>query len=375
MALGRGAPGSESYVDVGMRVETGWVCSVAAVEQASLPNARPQRLLAGVTLTCVAALCAWTIIGNLYSASDDDGSAAAVERPRGAFAERFDSVATRGDQLASSISVRFAAIRPSSPAISNAFASLFDHRFSLGYRPGGFIRNAALEPQPETTQSASAQDPAAPHSDRVADATPLPLPRPRLLDRLAALRGAHAERIAAATPAQDASQDSSQQHEPTIFEKLFGKPKPFALAYAAPDDANLGRPVNIVARYDSSTAVYDISAKTVYLPDGRRLEAHSGLGQYLDDPHHVDLRMRGATPPTIYDLSVREGLFHGVRALRLTPEDESKVYGRAGLLAHTFMLGPNGDSNGCVSFRNYEAFLQAYLDHKVTKLAVVSSLD
>ncbi len=48
---------------------------------------------------------------------------------------------------------------------------------------------------------------------------------------------------------------------------------------------------------------------------------------------------------------------------------------RAGLLAHTFMLGPNGDSNGCVSFRNYETVLQAYLDHKVTKLAVVSSLD
>ncbi len=32
-------------------------------------------------------------------------------------------------------------------------------------------------------------------------------------------------------------------------------------------------------------------------------------------------------------------------------------------------------SDGCVSFRNYEAFLQAYLDRKITKLAVVSSLD
>ncbi len=358
-----------------MRVETGWVCSVAAVEQVSLPNARPQRLLAGLALTCIGALCAWTIVSNLYGASDDGSDV--VARPRGAFAERFDSIATRGDQLASSVAGRFAAIKPSSPSISNAFASLFDHRASLGYKPGGFTRSAALAPQPETTQSASARDAIAPHGDRVAqitpDATPMPLPRPRLLDRLAALRGAHAERTAAAAP--DTAQDSAPQHEPSIFEKLFGKPKPFALAYAASDDAGLGRPVNIVARYDASTAVYDISAKTVYLPDGRRLEAHSGLGQYLDDPHHVDLRMRGATPPTIYDLSVREGLFHGVRALRLTPEDESKVYHRAGLLAHTFMLGPNGDSNGCVSFRNYEAFLQAYLDHKITKIAVVSSLD
>ena len=33
---------------------------------------------------------------------------------------------------------------------------------------------------------------------------------------------------------------------------------------------------------------------------------------------------------------------------------------RSGLLAHSYMLGPNGDSNGCVSFRDYNAFLQAY---------------
>jgi len=35
--------------------------------------------------------------------------------------------------------------------------------------------------------------------------------------------------------------------------------------------------------YDKQTAVYDISAKMVYLPDGTRLEAHSGLGSKLDD--------------------------------------------------------------------------------------------
>ena len=32
------------------------------------------------------------------------------------------------------------------------------------------------------------------------------------------------------------------------------------------------------------TAVYDISAHMVYLPDGTKLEAHSGLGSDLDDP-------------------------------------------------------------------------------------------
>ena len=49
--------------------------------------------------------------------------------------------------------------------------------------------------------------------------------------------------------------------------------------------------------------------------------------------------MRGATPPATYELKLRESLFHGVRALRLTPID-SNVYGRDGLLAHTYMLGP-----------------------------------
>ena len=68
--------------------------------------------------------------------------------------------------------------------------------------------------------------------------------------------------------------------------------------------------------------------------------------------------MRGVTPPHMYELTPREALFHGVPALRLNPVGgEETIYGRSGLLAHTFMLGPNGDSNGCVSFRDYNAFL------------------
>jgi hypothetical protein len=85
--------------------------------------------------------------------------------------------------------------------------------------------------------------------------------------------------------------------------------------------------------------------------------------------------MHGVTPPNVYALELREAPFHGVRALRMIPEDESKTFGRSGLLAHTYMLGPNGDSNGCVSFRNYDAFLQAYLNHEVKRLAVVARLD
>jgi len=121
------------------------------------------------------------------------------------------------------------------------------------------------------------------------------------------------------------------------------------------------------------TAVYDISRRTVTLPSGERLEAHSGLGDKLDDPRQVSVKMRGATPPHVYDLTEREAPFHGVRALRLTPVGgDAAVYGRVGLLAHTYMLGPRGDSNGCISFKDYNKFLQAYLRGDIKRLAVVA---
>jgi hypothetical protein len=129
-----------------------------------------------------------------------------------------------------------------------------------------------------------------------------------------------------------------------------------------------------IAGYDRFTAVYDISARTVYLPDGTRLEAHSGYGDKLDDPRYVNERMRGATPPSLYELRPREALFHGVQALRLTPIGDEPVFGRAGLLAHPYMLGPNGDSNGCVSVKDYDALLRAYQNGQVKKLAVVAKL-
>ena len=151
------------------------------------------------------------------------------------------------------------------------------------------------------------------------------------------------------------------------------------LARAVPESGVLGDAGSAasgpLAGYDQWTAVYDISAHTVYLPNGTTLEAHSGLGDRLDDPRHVRERMRGATPPDVYELALREQLFHGVQALRLKPVGGGNVFGRAGLLAHTYMLGPNGDSNGCVVFKNYEAFLQAFQNGEVKRLVVVAHLD
>lgn len=172
----------------------------------------------------------------------------------------------------------------------------------------------------------------------------------------------------------------------SMVEKLWGKREPSGglLAYASADasvTASIApREQNPMlggsAPYERDTAVYDITAKMVYLPDGTKLEAHSGLGSNLDDPRSSRVRMRGVTPPHIYTLKPREALFHGVPALRLTPiGGESAIYGRDGLLAHTFMLGPNGDSNGCVSFKDYYAFLDAYRNKGIRKLAVLSRVE
>jgi len=166
-----------------------------------------------------------------------------------------------------------------------------------------------------------------------------------------------------------------------IFERLFGSPSPpnVASAYASPEPSAAQDSRNalksITGAYDKSTAVYDVSGRTLYLPNGTKLEAHSGLGDLLDDPDHVNVRMRGATPPAVYELKLREKLFHGVQALRLSPIGNSKTLGRAGLLAHPFMLGPNGDSNGCVSIKDYDAFLQAYISGEIKRLAVVARLN
>jgi hypothetical protein len=94
----------------------------------------------------------------------------------------------------------------------------------------------------------------------------------------------------------------------------------------------------------------------------------------MDDARYVHLKRLGPTPPNTYKLVMREEPFHGVRAIRLVPVGDGKMFGRDGLLAHSYMLGPNGQSNGCVSFSDYPAFLDAYLKGEVDRLVVVEHL-
>ena len=147
----------------------------------------------------------------------------------------------------------------------------------------------------------------------------------------------------------------AQQDNRNLFQRIFG-------AFIQPSAPGSG----------TGTAVYDIAAHTVYMPNGERLEAHSGLGPNLDDPRSVSQKNRGVLPPQTYALKPREQLFHGVAALRLDPVGDGDMYGRVGMLAHSFMLGPRGDSNGCVSFKDYDKFLAAYQRGEVSRLVVVA---
>lgn len=123
----------------------------------------------------------------------------------------------------------------------------------------------------------------------------------------------------------------------------------------------------------SRYALYDIEAATVFMPNGEQLEAHSGYGEHFDNARRVHIRMEGPTPPNVYRLSMREALFHGVAAIRLNPVGNGRMYGRTGLLAHTYMLGPRGDSNGCISFKDYPRFLNAFQRGEIAELVVVAS--
>lgn len=123
------------------------------------------------------------------------------------------------------------------------------------------------------------------------------------------------------------------------------------------------------------TAIYNIKAHTVYLPNGTQLEAHSGRNEKMDNPRFVTVKNQGPTPPAIYTLSYRERPFHGVTAIRLTPKNKKDVYNRDGFLAHPYFLGKRGDSMGCVSFKHYNVFLDAYRRGEVKDLIVVSGRD
>ncbi len=246
-------------------------------------------------------------------------------------------------------------------------------RHFQGAADGGERRQvAALAPAPTPVPPLAAALPLPPRRPYVsADNAPLPRSRPIVTGSIRSYETASVaagEGAAAASPAATTSASAA-----TAAAAATAKPAPAAEQRVASLEPT-GKPA-VRSELDRRTAIYDIAAHTVYLPNGQKLEAHSGLGHRRDDPRYVSLRNRGPTPPNVYDLSLRERRFHGVRAIRLNPLDEDKMFGRDGMLAHTYMLGRSGQSFGCVSFKDYNAFLQAYLNGEIDRLVVVAHRD
>ena len=237
---------------------------------------------------------------------------------------------------------------------------------------------SAIAPQLAPAQEQRAGSVAAFRVPRTDEIVPLAVPRPPDLRTRRTITASQVVSGPLGRKPKDLVPPPTLTDNRSFFERLFGvrkTPAP-ALTYAALDSTVVSPSSRITSpdlAASVATAVYDISARVVYMPNGERLEAHSGLGDKIDDPRYVHVRMQGATPPGTYILAEREKLFHGVRALRLNPIGGSAaIHGRAGLLAHTYMLGPNGDSNGCISFKDYNRFLQAYLSGEVKRLVVTT---
>ena len=124
----------------------------------------------------------------------------------------------------------------------------------------------------------------------------------------------------------------------------------------------------------TKVAIYDVSNATVYMPDGTKLRAHSGIGRMRDNPRYEHVKMKGPTPAGIYRLKMRERRFHGVEAIRMLSVDGRDPKNRTGLLTHTNLLRGQKGSHGCVAFQNYEPFLNAFKRGRVTMLVVVPEL-
>jgi hypothetical protein len=263
--------------------------------------------------------------------------------------------------------------------------SLFDDRFSVGSGPNllsadipsrSLVRSlpSELEIKFEEAKGQLAQGLQSQYRTVALIEEPSPSEEPRP-SKVAAVPLPKSRPVEANLELKD-SIPAAQTENRTLLQKISDLlPARIRLASLAPDGGLFRQGPDLASLgYDNVTAVYDISARAVYMPDGSKLEAHSGFGGLMDNPAYVGERMVGATPPNVYDLKPREQLFHGVQALRMTPVGDNGTLGRSGLLVHSYMLGPKGDSNGCVSIKDYEKFLKAFSNGDIKRLVVVPNL-
>jgi len=190
-------------------------------------------------------------------------------------------------------------------------------------------------------------------------------------------------------PAPDVKPEPPRRSKPATAERRTSEPEDASpvLAYARPGDpqededgvfGGLGKLFGGskgMPGPGSKIAIYDISAATVHMPDGTKLEAHSGIGHRMDNPKYAYVKNLGPTPPNVYRLRMRERRFHGVEAIRMLPMDRAAMKGRDGMLTHTRLLRRSIGSHGCVAFKDYNKFLNAFKRGKVKTLIVVPTMN
>lgn len=186
---------------------------------------------------------------------------------------------------------------------------------------------------------------------------PLPEARPRMQTATAVQKPAVEKPLARKIPSEKNTLAYAKP-ERSLFGNLFGR--------KSDDSAWTGNGTKV--------AIYDVTNATVYMPDGTRLRAHSGIGKMRDNPRYEHVKMNGPTPAGIYRLSMREKRFYGVEAIRMTSIDGRDPKNRTGLLTHTNLLRGQTGSHGCVAFQNYEPFLKAFKRGQVRMLVVVPEM-
>jgi len=241
----------------------------------------PHRFFGSAAIACLVFGCAWAVYANVLGASIYPTiSAENFDAP---VIKRMSSVVIRNPRPAADNSP-LAALEPTPSGPSFTFADRFAAAAAQGVAPRPQTEMSKVEtPKP-------AEAPKLAEAPKRRDTSPAPVqlaaigppPAPRSVEVRAAK--------APDGPVQDMAQRAKAAvmsivgaDRSSIVEKLWGKPQSRGslLAYASADTSvtgglgsSLGQSQNPAlggsAPYDRSTAVYDISAHMVYLPDGTK---------------------------------------------------------------------------------------------------------
>ena len=211
----------------------------------------PQTVIGAMALGVIALACGWTLYANL--------------------------AASRGDAVLVAPPVLVKVEAPAAAFYLDPV--LLDPRRAIGFAPRSFAESAPRPAEFRFVARAPAPGEAAAREA---------LRRRRR--RSGPCRACHCRRrgrpISAWRSSRSRSRSEHKADDP--FEKLFGTRETtgsvlaYAAAGATPDagatDDKRGLSLGRTPANDGQTAIYDITARTVYLPDGTKLEAHSGLG-------------------------------------------------------------------------------------------------